>query len=491
MLKYILKRIFIFIPTLFAISLITFIISLNAPGDPVDMMLNQSNGGEGQSTQKLATEKAYWDLKHKLGLDLPVFYLSFTNASLPDTLFKIQKLQHRKALERLCDAYGNWEYISPFYIAARNLDFHLYTIQRDSAYAVNLQKAKDATASILGNYEEKKIQTNLSELNEIINSNQAFASVADYLRTTKEAYNNLLLNKKAYKKYFPAIHFYGLHNQYHTWLFGDKPWFSNSTASYISEGFFRGDFGMSYQDKRPVKSVIWDAVRWTMLISTLSIIIAYFIAIPLGVKSAVNKGSRSDKTITTFLFMLYSLPNFWIATMAILFLCGGDYLNWFPAFGMGTMPEDAPFFAKFSDTAYHLVLPLFCWTYGSFAFLSRQMRGGMLNVIGQDYIRTARAKGLPENKVIWQHAFRNSLLPIITIFANIFPAVISGSFVIEWIFSIPGMGKIGLEAVIGRNYPIVFTEMMFAAILTLVGTLVADILYAAVDPRISFTSKKG
>ena len=139
---------------------------------------------------------------------------------------------------------------------------------------------------------------------------------------------------------------------------------------------------------------------------------------------------------------------------------------------------------------YHLALPLACWTYGSFAYLSRQMRGGMLSTLQADFIRTARAKGLAGKKVIWKHALRNSLLPIITLFASVFPLAISGGIVLEIIFSIPGMGKVGYEAVIFRNYPVVFAIMMFSAILTLVGYLVADILYAVVDPRISYSSNK-
>lgn len=194
-----------------------------------------------------------------------------------------------------------------------------------------------------------------------------------------------------------------------------------------------------------------------------------------------------DQMLTTILFILYSIPSFWVATLAIVFLCGGDYFDIFPPYGVGGEGDTA--WAKFTDRAYHLFLPLLCMTYGSFAYLSRQMRGGMINVLNQDYIRTARAKGLPENKVVWKHAIRNSLLPIITIFASVFPAMISGSIALEIIFSIPGMGKTAYEAVVARNYPIVYTVMMFSTILTLVGYLVSDILYAIVDPRISYSKK--
>jgi len=130
-----------------------------------------------------------------------------------------------------------------------------------------------------------------------------------------------------------------------------------------------------------------------------------------------------------------------------------------------------------------------CFTYGGLAFLYRQMRGAMINTLSQDYIRTARAKGLDEKDVLWKHAFKNSLLPIITLFANVFPLVISGAIIIENKFSIPGMGKTAIEAISARNYPMIYTIVMFSAILTMVGYLVADILYAVVDPRISYNKK--
>jgi peptide/nickel transport system permease protein len=160
-------------------------------------------------------------------------------------------------------------------------------------------------------------------------------------------------------------------------------------------------------------------------------------------------------------------------------------MNWFPTCGLGEI-DDMSLFDAFIERAVHLILPIICLTYGSWAYLSRQMRGGVLNVLRQDYIRTAKAKGLADNKVIWKHAFRNSLIPIITIFASIFPAAIAGAFIIEYIFAIPGMGKLTFEALIARDYPMVFTVMLLSAILTLIGNLVADILYAVVDPRISF-----
>jgi len=489
MLQYIFKRILIFIPTLFAISLLTFVISVNAPGDPVDSMLNKSAGGEGQASQKLATEKAYNNLRKQLGLDLPVFYFSFTNTTISDTIYRIPKINHRTNLERLAYTYGNWSDVAVYYNDIKQLEDAVFSLEKTQENATSLRRARDYINSLYDNYNEHKVMVIFSNLDFLFANTPILKNAIGSYKATKNAFDTMIHKKSEYKRYIPTIHFYGTKNQYHRWIFGDAPWFGEAQAGQ-SKGFFRGDFGYSYQDKRPVDSILWDAVRWTLLISILSMILAYSAAIPLGVTSAVNKGTKKERAITTGLFILYSLPNFWIATMLIMFFGGGDFYDWFPAFGLGSLPESAPFWDRFLETAYHLILPLICWTYGSLAFISRQMRGGMLNVIGQDYIRTARAKGLDEKTVIWKHALRNSLLPIITLFANIFPLAISGSFIIEFIFSIPGMGKISIDALVSRNYPIIFTVMMFTAILTLIGNLVADVLYAVVDPRISFSKKK-
>ena len=360
-------------------------------------------------------------------------------------------------------------------------DLALNDMTVDSSNAAARIRLKDASYSLSIEHEEDFINRSLGDLEKEINDAN-LRSMMIPMVNLRESYNNVLEKETKWKNFVPAMKFYGRQNQYHRWLFGDP-------RIKSSKGFFRGDFGISYKDGRPVKKVLLQAVRWTVLISIGSIILTYLIAIPLGVMSAAKKGSRRDKITTTFLFILYSLPSFWVATMLIMFLGGGDYLDWFPPYGIGQLEEGMSFMEKFRVRGYHLILPLICWTYGGLAYLSRQMRGGMLNILNQDFIRTARAKGLDQKKVLWKHAFRNSLLPVITLFASVFPLAISGSIVIEVIFAIPGMGKTAFEALIARNYPIVYSVVMFSAILTLVGYLVADILYAFVDPRIAYSSK--
>lgn len=472
--KYILKRLLIFIPTLIAISLLTFVISQNAPGDPVDTMLNRNQGGEGQAAQKTSGEKAYNRQRHELGLDLPVFYFSLTNYTNSDTLYRIPKVAHRETLERLSYEYGNWEDVALYYEAIRRFEWDLYNFQKTEKVADALTRVKEFTNTLYLNHDERKIKSIFNSIDFEFQGARELKDLNGSYNSVKNAYETIVHNQCPSNRYIPVIHWYGFNNQYHRW----------------ASNFLVGDFGISYQDKRPVRSVLFDALGNTMIMSLLSILLAYLFAIPLGVTSAINKGKRKEKIITTALFILYSLPSFWIGTMLVIYLCGGDYLNWFPAPGQAPVPEDAPMMYKLGEWFYRMALPLFCWTYGSLAFISRQMRGAMLNVIGQDYIRTARAKGLEEKRVIWKHALKNSLLPIITLFASVFPLAISGAFVIEFIFQVPGMGKVSLEALHARNYPIIFSTMMFTAILVMVGNLVADILYAVVDPRISFSSKR-
>jgi peptide/nickel transport system permease protein len=250
------------------------------------------------------------------------------------------------------------------------------------------------------------------------------------------------------------------------------------------------DFGNSFVDNRPVITKIVERLPVTVPISLSTIFIAYMVAIPIGIYSAARQYSFWDRFSTFILFVLYSLPSFWIATMAIVFLANVEYLKIFPTSGLFTLgSENWGFWERTWDRIWHLILPIACYTYGSFAFLSRQMRGSMLEVIRQDYIRTARAKGLKEKTVVLKHALRNSLIPIITLFGNVFPLLVGGSVIIETIFSIPGLGQLAFQALVARDYPLIMAELVIAALLTLIGLLVVDILYALVDPRIAFTRK--
>ncbi|HAA05175.1 MAG TPA: diguanylate cyclase [Syntrophobacteraceae bacterium] len=245
------------------------------------------------------------------------------------------------------------------------------------------------------------------------------------------------------------------------------------------------DFGTSYKDHRKVWDKIAERLPVTLQINIISILLVYLIAIPCGIYSATHSGTWQDRVLTVVFFVLYSLPSFWVAVLLIMFLGGGDFWDVFPVYGISALGADSWSFSKWLlDRLWHLVLPVACLTYGGLAYLSRLARSGILEVIREDYIRTARAKGLKERVVIYKHALRNALLPIVTLLAFLLPGMFGGSVIIESIFSIPGMGQLSFEAVLSRDYPVIMAIVTISAMLTLVGLLLSDILYAALDPRI-------
>jgi len=250
------------------------------------------------------------------------------------------------------------------------------------------------------------------------------------------------------------------------------------------------DFGESLRDHRPISEKLKERVPVSLKLSFVSLFLAYLISIPLGIYSSTHQYSRLDKIVTVVLFGLYSLPPFWVATMAIVYLGGGDFWDVFPVFGLQSVgAENWPLWDRFVDQVWHLILPITCLTYYTLAALSRYMRSSMLEVIRQDFIRTARAKGLSERLVVFRHALRNSLIPIVTLMADLLPALIGGSIAIEFIFSVPGMGQLSYEAVLNRDYPLIMAIFTLSAMLTLAGILLADFVYTLVDPRIAYEKK--
>ncbi|MEW6774957.1 MAG: ABC transporter permease [Bdellovibrionota bacterium] len=254
----------------------------------------------------------------------------------------------------------------------------------------------------------------------------------------------------------------------------------------------RFDFGESFKDHRPVSEKISEVLPITLTLNAISIVCVYLLSLPWGIYSAKIAGSKLDRGVTFFLFVLYSLPSFWVATMLILLLGGGEFLDVFPTYGIQSYgAETWALPARLWDWTRHLFLPVACLSYGGLAVLARYARVSMQEVINQDYIRTARAKGLPEVKITYKHAFRNALLPLITLLAGLLPELFGGSVIIETIFSIPGMGKLGFEAIRSLDYPLIMAITTISALLTLMGILIADVLYVVADPRISFEGKAG
>ncbi len=261
----------------------------------------------------------------------------------------------------------------------------------------------------------------------------------------------------------------------------DKPWYQQYVL-WVSR-LARLDFGRSFLDQRPVIAKLGERLPATLLLSGLSMFLIFLLAIPLGVYSAMHHNTRRDRVITMVTFAGYSIPTFWLALLCMLLF--GVVLGWLPISGIRSINHDLlnPI-AKFWDYVSHLILPVTISAFGGLASISRYTRGNMLEVVRQDYIRTARAKGLAKNRVYYVHALKNALLPVITIIGLALPGLIGGSFIFETIFSWPGMGRLAFEAALSFDYPTIMGIAVIGAALTLLGNVLADVLYAVNDPRI-------
>jgi len=253
----------------------------------------------------------------------------------------------------------------------------------------------------------------------------------------------------------------------------------------------RLDFGRSFSpDARPVLQKIGERLPITLLLNVVEMTIIIALAIPIGVFSATRQYSRFDKVTTIFVFVGFATPDFWLALMLMILF--GVQLGWLPISGLRSpMWEYLSFWQQQWDFVGHLILPILVATFGGLAGFSRYMRQSMLEVVRQDYIQSARAKGLAESVVIGKHALRNALLPIVTVLGLSLPGLIGGSVIVESIFAIPGMGQLMVQAVFERDYPVIMGNLVIVATLTLGANLIADLTYSLVDPRIRVAARRG
>lgn len=251
------------------------------------------------------------------------------------------------------------------------------------------------------------------------------------------------------------------------------------------------NFGRSaLKTREPVSTKIWNAVVVSAPLMVMAEIVIYFTAIPLGIVCAVKRGKFPDRAISLGLFLLYSIPAFVAGMLLLLFLCYGDYLKWFPMERLHSDGAENFGLVRFLlDYFWHATLPVLCLSLFSLAGLAMYSRTAMLDVIAQDYVRTARAKGVPEWKVILKHVLRNGLIPIITLFSNFLPAMLGGSVLVEFLFNIPGMGQLSFTSIEQKDFPTLMALIYIDAIIVLLSILMSDILYVVVDPRISFSTQ--
>ena len=464
MLSYLLKRLLLFIPTLWAITLLAFLISTYSPINPVEKNCPEFAIGSSRAYQLECLRKE----KAKYRLDRPVFYFEIGSWAEPDTLHKFYDADIRESLERLLDTYGNWPRVQAYYQKILNLQDAILARNNQPAFQSFearqlLQRTLESSIRITKSKPEQ-ISHILRQLENQTASDSLFAAVKPALIEVKQAYAELQSHPTQWQNYLPRLIWHGSYNQYHDWI-----------AKILTEG----NFGNSFFSGQPIKDRIADMFFWSFVFALLSTFFIYLLGIPMGIRAALKAGGWGDRLSGLIVFALSSIPSFWLANLLRFFFANPDpeMLNWFP-----------PSFNIIDPTSWEkisrMVLPLIAYSYGAFALISRTMRASLLDIGGQDFIRTARAKGLNHRQIMFKHMLKNALLPIITIFVTVFPALVGGSVILEHIFDIPGMGNEIHKASLNNDIPMILALFTLSGFMTLVGYLVADILYTWLDPRI-------
>jgi peptide/nickel transport system permease protein len=423
--------------TLFIISIISFYLGKLAPGDPAEIYTRNLVGGVEGNLEE--ADKIYLETREFLGLNKPSFYFSIKPKAFKNVGDLISNPEENKAVLKLISQTGNAEAV---------INFHksLTTIQKlndDDAVKKNISQIKKE-------FDFKKIENILENL----------AVSNDW----KDPFQKMVKEKKIWNMAIPYFQWNGLDNQYHQWIVNP---------------------GLSFSDRQPVRQKIYKAIKWTLIMNGLAIFFTYLFSIPMGVIGGIYPQSLFDKITSSIFLILFSLPTFWIATLLVVFFTTPEYrMDWFPSMGIGSLDGNENFLEILRIRAQHLILPVFCLTYGSLAFVSRQMRRSTISVIKQDYIRTAFAKGLSQWNVVVRHVLPNALFPIITLLGGILPTLLAGSVAVEYIFNIPGMGKLTIDSILMKDWPVVFNILLLSSLLTIAGIWISDFLYAWFDPRV-------
>lgn len=480
---YVLRRLLVMIPTFFGISLVIFAVLNLAPGRPG----SQQSADLAVSARSEQSEESYRIFREQFDLDKPVLFNTRFALSRDEVLKDVRvaagaiqgTAAEKIAAHNQLEDYGN--YAVP----------HLISIMReaDAAHSIGVRDAavyflRIAAPRRLLHPFDKHPNRATRAYNEEVHAEEGELRQLRYPLDAPEDEKRRVVT--GWMKWYDA------HASRFRHGFRDEIsilFLDTRFARYWSN-LLAFDFGVSLVNREPVLATLISKLKYSLSLSVTSLVLAYLIAIPLGVFSAVRKDSPADRVLTLVLFMLYSLPSFFVATLLLYFFSeGSDFpsLRWFPTGGFRSVgASEMTTLGSIRDLLWHLALPLLCLTYGSLAALSRYMRTGLLDVIRADYVRTARAKGLPEISVIGKHALRNGLLPILTLLAGLLPAILGGSVIIEYIFGIPGMGLWVVDSIYQRDYNVVLIVELFSTILVLVGILLTDLSYALVDPRIRY-----
>ena len=447
MLKYILKRIGLSVIILLGVSVIVYFLVRLMPTDYLETKFS-AKLQEGTITQEQLD-----DFKRKYGLYMPDAFLDIElgGGALAGTQFRADvKVKNYDAVQNKLMDYKDF-YATAYTNAEGNLRLEFDTKEKDTFKILDKSNPELSKQLASGTFEVNE-ETGVLTLQEVSTSGI----------TTYEVKINYSAATGGDK--FAAV------------LSGYFAWLGN---------MLKGDMGQSFIYQKPVDTVIVEHMWISFLISLVALILQFAISIPLGITSATHQYSIRDYTVTVLVLMGISLPSFFFA--ALLIKLFSSTLGWLPAAGLVSGSSAATGMAYAMDVLSHLVLPMTVLVVLSIGGLMRYTRTNMLEVLNSDYIRTARAKGLSEKKVIYVHAFRNTMIPLMTMMAGILPSLFGGAMITEEVFAIDGIGRLAYKALQQGDIPFIMGYNMFLAVLTVIGTLFSDLMYAVVDPRVKLT----
>lgn len=473
------------IPTLFGISLVVWLIMVAAPGRP-----GEKSGGMGEDpavnadpTKEQAKGESQYIFRRQYALDRPVLWNDWTELSKATVLDSVERA--RAPIEKHGPA-------AKLAAKERLEDWGTYAVPAlvdllDDAEVRRDPALQDRVLVWLRLSATRR--TVVSRDPEVVARNQEFAKENAELAKWAWPASATTGERDAVVAKWSA--WFAAHkDERWSWSSWDRVRIGLTDTQF---GTYWGrlarlDLGVSHVHKRPVLDLIRERIPITAGLALVSILLIYVLAIPLGIFSAVRPYGVADRSVSVGLFLLYSLPSFFVGTVLLRALTVGKPFAWFPTSGWSDSGSGAwDTWTRCKDIVWHCTLPLVVMTYGALAGLSRFARTGMLDVIRSDYVRTARAKGLSEPAVILRHAARNGMMPVVTLLAGFLPALVGGSVIVEFTYNIEGMGLLTLEAINNRDYNVVVGETLIVAVLTQLGILLADVLYAVLDPRISYS----
>jgi peptide/nickel transport system permease protein len=486
---YLIKRLLIMIPTFLGVSLMLFVVMAAAPGEPSSMAGSQDPGASADTlanvTDLEAQNRNVRMFRRQFNLDRPLFFNDWT---------KLEAAEVRAALEEVRD--GALEAGPQAYKDAKR------SLEDWSHYAVPplvevLETSMDDPE--LQDRALRYLRQGAYRFRTIYPSGYK-RTPDDIARDREIDRENLLLNQPQYgwapgadrAKRAAVV------AAWRAWLderserfsydFGDRVRVGLSDTQFGKYwgNLFQGDLGLSNIKQEPVLGMILSRLKYSLSLAVPAFLIAWILAVFLGVFSATQHNKPVDQGVGMGLFMLYSIPTFVAATLLQKWLCVEEGLFPLSGFESAEAKDTMTTWEHFLDVLEHITLPLIVYTYGSLAYISRQARSGMLEVLKSDFVRTARAKGVPERHVVWRHAVRNGMMPIVTLLGTALPVLLAGSVFIEVVFNIDGFGRLMVESIIQKDYNVVMGIQLIVAVLTLIGLLLTDLIYAAMDPRISY-----